>query len=72
MIFFTPANIFSRCDSDRQAFDQRCIVERFAQESNRSASNRTIAAALIRMGCNQNYRRAMTLRPQRLLQFKAA
>jgi hypothetical protein len=39
--------------------------------SNGPASNRTIAAALIRMGCNQNYRHAMTLRPQRLLQFKA-
>jgi hypothetical protein len=60
-----------RLDRGCQALDQRCLVERFAQEPECSAFSRTVAVALIRIGCNQNYRRAIPARPQRFLQLKA-
>jgi hypothetical protein len=54
-----------------QAFNQRCFVKRLAQKADRSAIKRLIAVVLTWIGGDQNYWRAMALRPQHFLQLKA-
>jgi hypothetical protein len=51
-------------------FNQRSVVERLAQKSDRSTIERALPLLLIWVGGNQNDGRLISLRPQRFLQLK--
>jgi hypothetical protein len=60
----------SRSGCGSQALDQRYFVERFAEETKRSALERAVAVFVIWKGSNQNYWDATSLRSQCFLQLK--
>src|SRR5262249_25966230 len=47
-----------------QAFNERVLVERLAQEADRSIVKRTLPVVFVRISGNQNDRRLVSLRPQ--------
>ena len=61
----------SQPDRRSQAFNESFIIERLAQEADRSVSERALPMFLVRISGNQNYRRLISLRPQGFLQFKS-
>ena len=60
-----------RLDPGSYASNQRSFIEGLAQKPDRSIIERVLPLLLTRIGGNQNYRCAISLRAQCFLQFKA-
>jgi hypothetical protein len=66
-----PRLRYSQPDRRIQAFNELVLIERLAQEADRSVVGRTHPVFLVRKSGNKNDRRLVSLRPQCFLQFKS-
>ena len=66
------AALVMQLDRVSQAFHQRPVVERLAQEADRSVIERTGSVFVVWVGGNQDYWRVISPRLQLLLQVKTA